>query len=268
MLHLNPDDPRFLTLSVDRLAVFNRLAVSQFRWAIRRSGHELVGAEAGAYTRSAVGFAAIADADDLNGGFVAELEEQPVVAATKAEAGLRWPELLHVAVAGCEVAIRAVEDVERGLAVDAAQIGAGFVGPHDKGGRALAARSPIELAEDVLVRVPSPRASEVRARSSAAAVSGVSSSSSTGAEARERDSGSTMTSRRLRTAAIFSSGSASRRKCACSRSGWGFASRIFAPSRQRFQFSRFCGGQSCPRRNSAGGGRVMRMGLTGRMDAE
>jgi hypothetical protein len=64
----------------------------------------------------------VADADDFDGGFVPVLEEKPVVAAAEAEAGLGRLELLHVAVAGGEVAVGAVEDVEGGLAVDAAQV--------------------------------------------------------------------------------------------------------------------------------------------------
>ena len=81
---------------------------------------------------SAIGFAAMADAGDFDGGFVPVLEEKPVVAAAEAEAGLRGLELLHVAVARGEVTVRAVEDVESGLAVDAAKIGAGFAGPNDR----------------------------------------------------------------------------------------------------------------------------------------
>ena len=55
--------------------------------------------------RSAVGFAAMADADDLDGGLVPVLEEKPVVAAAEAEAGLGRLELLHVAVACGKVSV-------------------------------------------------------------------------------------------------------------------------------------------------------------------
>ena len=76
--------------------------------------------------------------------------------------------------------------------------------------------------------MPSPRASEARARSSAAVVSCVTSLSSTGAEARERDSGSTITSSRLRTAFTFSSGSRSSSVWARWHSCFGLRSNAFS----------------------------------------
>jgi hypothetical protein len=74
----------------------------------------------------------VKDADDLNGSAAPVFEKEPVVAAAKAVSTLRRLQLLDVPVARREVAIHAVEDVEGGLAIDAAQIGAGFYGPNDR----------------------------------------------------------------------------------------------------------------------------------------
>ena len=74
----------------------------------------------------------MANAYDLDGRFVSVLKEQTIIAAAESEAGLRWLELLHIAIARGKVAVGTVENVKGSLAVDAAQIGAGFIGPKDK----------------------------------------------------------------------------------------------------------------------------------------
>src|SRR5271156_3214735 len=56
-------------------------------------------------SRSAVGFAAVADGGDRDGVLVFEIEEHAVVATTETEAGKRRFELLHVAGAVSQVAI-------------------------------------------------------------------------------------------------------------------------------------------------------------------
>jgi hypothetical protein len=155
--------------------------------------------------------------------YAAELRK----AQQEAKAGLGRLELLHVTISGGEVSVGAVEDIEGGLTVDAAQICAGFVRPNDGQAREGLLLTHISNSRRTSsCGMPSPRASDARARSNAVTVSGVRSSSSTGAIARERDSGSTMTSRRLRTTGTFSSGNASSRKCACWRSDWKLVSGI------------------------------------------
>lgn len=76
--------------------------------------------------RSAISFAAVADADDLNSGSVPEFEKEPVHAAAEAVSGLGRLQLLDVAVVRGEVTVSAMKDVDGSLAVDAPQIGAGF----------------------------------------------------------------------------------------------------------------------------------------------
>ena len=61
----------------------------------------------------------MAYADDFDGCFVPVLEEEAVIAATEAEAGLRRLELFHIAVASGEIAVGAVKDFEGCRAVDA-----------------------------------------------------------------------------------------------------------------------------------------------------
>lgn len=83
------------------------------------------------------------DADDFDGGLILKFKKQPVVAAAEPKASLRRLELLYVAVASSEVAVSAMKNIESSLAVDAAQIGAGFFGPTDgnaRGGLLLAHR--------------------------------------------------------------------------------------------------------------------------------
>lgn len=57
--------------------------------------------------------------------------EEPVVAAAEAEVRAWRLQFLHVANAVGQVAVQAVENLHGGLAVDGAEIGAGFRGPDD-----------------------------------------------------------------------------------------------------------------------------------------
>ena len=146
--------------------------------------------------RSAVGFAAIANGGNVDGVLVPLIEEHAVVAAAEAEAGERRFEILHVAGVVGQVAIHAVKNLHGGFAVDGADIGAGLWRPDD--GDPFRRLRFGHLSRPNSCRtsswgMPSPRASEARARSIAAAVSGVISSSSTGAEASERDNGPVIT---------------------------------------------------------------------------
>ena len=127
---------------------------------------------------SAIGFTAVADADDFDGGPVPVLEEEPVIATTEAEASLRGFQLLDVSVARGEVAVGAVEDIEGGLAADAAQICAGVFRPEhgETLGVSFFAHRPNSRSISSC-GMPSPRASEARERSSAVVFSGVRSSS-------------------------------------------------------------------------------------------
>src|SRR5271165_3663378 len=81
---------------------------------------------------SAVGFLTVRDGDDSNGVIACQIEEDAVVAATQTEAGKRRLQFLYVARAGGEVAIEAVEGLDGGFSVDAAEIGAGFGRPTDR----------------------------------------------------------------------------------------------------------------------------------------
>jgi hypothetical protein len=56
----------------------------------------------------------MSDVDDFDKGLIPEFKKQPVVGATELNTGLRRLELFHVAVASCEVAVRAAKDVEGG----------------------------------------------------------------------------------------------------------------------------------------------------------
>ena len=71
-------------------------------------------------TFSTVGFSAMADTKNFDGRFVSEFKEQPVISTVETKACLRRLELLYIARARSEIAIGAVENVERGLTVDAA----------------------------------------------------------------------------------------------------------------------------------------------------
>jgi hypothetical protein len=96
---------------------------------LQQTRHKSVVAEM--QDNSAVGFAAMANANDFDDGFVPKLKEEAIVAAAEAEAGLRRFELLHIAIAGGKIAVGAVKDVEGGLTVNVTEIDAGFVGPED-----------------------------------------------------------------------------------------------------------------------------------------
>lgn len=81
---------------------------------------------------SAVGLAPVADGGDGDGVFVLLVEEDAVVAAAEAEAGLGRLEFLDVAVASAQVAIEAVENLNRRFAIDSMEIGAGLGCPDDR----------------------------------------------------------------------------------------------------------------------------------------
>jgi hypothetical protein len=83
--------------------------------------------------RSAVGVAAVEDGGDVERVVAGEVEEEPVIAAAEAEAGARRLEFLDVAIASDKVAVEAVEDLQRGFAVDGAEIAAGLRRPDDGG---------------------------------------------------------------------------------------------------------------------------------------
>src|SRR5271157_4639383 len=142
-------------------------------------------------------------AGDLDGVFVLVVEEHPVVGTAKPEACQRRPEPLRIPAAVCQVTTDTIQNLHGRLAVNGAQAGAGFRRPdyRDSLGRGFLTHWLSPNSRRISsCGMPSPRASDARARSSAAAVSGVTSSSSTGARASERSSGSTITSSRLRTA--------------------------------------------------------------------
>jgi hypothetical protein len=80
---------------------------------------------------STVGFPAMSNTGDGNGAFARLLEEDPVVAAPEAEAGLGRIEFLYVSIAGGEIATYAVKDLKAGLAVDCAEISARLRRPND-----------------------------------------------------------------------------------------------------------------------------------------
>ena len=62
----------------------------------------------------------MANAGDFDGDFASEFKEEAVVAAAKAESGLRGLELLYIAAARGEITTSAMKYVERGFAVDPA----------------------------------------------------------------------------------------------------------------------------------------------------
>src|SRR6185437_5638484 len=164
-----------------------------------------------------ISFATVADTNNFDCGFVAEFKKQAIVAATQAETGLWRLELFHIPIASRDVTVEAVQDIESRLAVDAAQIAAGFLGPANGKTCSLPLTHEPNSRRTSSCETALPSASDARARSSAAATSGVRSSSSTGAAAKDAESGSTITSSKLRTAGTFSSASTSSSKCACRR---------------------------------------------------
>jgi hypothetical protein len=97
--------------------------------------------------RSAIGVAAVADSGDGDAVLSGLLEEDAVVSAAEPEAGHGWLEFLHVAAAGGEVAVDAVEDVEGGLAVDGPEFGPCF----DRPGNGKPVRSQAELSQNLFV---------------------------------------------------------------------------------------------------------------------
>lgn len=81
------------------------------------------------------------------------LEEDAVVAAAEAEATLGRFKLLHVSVPGAEVAVDAVKDVDRRLAIDCAKISACFGRPENREARRICfGHSLTELSQDFLMR--------------------------------------------------------------------------------------------------------------------
>ncbi len=105
-------------------------------------------------SRSAVGFAAVANGGDLDCVFVLEIEENPVVATAEPETGERRFEFFYIAGAIGQVAIHAMENLHRGFAVDGAEIGARLGRPDhgDPLGRwRIRSFTQAELAQDVFV---------------------------------------------------------------------------------------------------------------------
>src|SRR5579863_8434567 len=146
----------------------------------------------------AVGITAIAAASDFDGIFALEIEENSVVTTAETETAQRGLELFHVAGTMEQVAINAVKNLDGFFPLDCPQVNSGFMRPGDRDplGRGVLAHCFSPNSRRISsCGIPSPRASEARARSSAAAVSTVISSSSTG-----RLAGSRMASRRLTTA--------------------------------------------------------------------
>src|ERR1035441_4567485 len=179
--------------------------------------------------RSAVRLATVAHGGNLDAVVALPIEEHAVIAAPQPESGQRRFELLHVPAAAGPVAVDAVQNLQRRLAFDGAQVGAGFGRPMDLDPFRLRRLAHCRCPNSRRISscgMPSPRASDARARSSAAAVSGVSASSSTGARASERSSGSTNTSSRLRTAFSLSAGNRSSSAWACWRSSLRFGSML------------------------------------------
>ena len=80
-------------------------------------------------TGSAVCFAAVSDAGDGEDVLAGLDKEDAIVAAAEAESGLRRLELFYIAVAGGEVSVYTVENVESGLAVDGAEVRTGIERP-------------------------------------------------------------------------------------------------------------------------------------------
>jgi hypothetical protein len=75
---------------------------------------------------------AVADRSDGNRVLSGLPEEDAVIAATKPESGEWRFELLYIAGPGDEIAIDAVQDVKRSLAVDCVQICPSFCRPGDR----------------------------------------------------------------------------------------------------------------------------------------
>jgi len=81
--------------------------------------------------KSAVGFLAVADGGDFDGGVVFQIEEDPIIAAAETKAGERRLQFFHITGTAGEVAIHAVQNLHGGFAVDGAEIGACLRGPVD-----------------------------------------------------------------------------------------------------------------------------------------
>src|SRR3974390_296224 len=159
------------------------------------------------------------DSSDFDGVRVFPIKEHAIIAAAEAEARERGLQLFDIASAAGEVAVHAVKNLHSKFTVDGAEIGAGFRRPADGNalGRGLLGFGHFFTPNSRRISswgIPSPRASEARARSRAATVSGGSSSSSTGALAREK--GSSIASSRPTTAESCAGGSRSISSWACS----------------------------------------------------
>ena len=81
---------------------------------------------------SAISVLAMADGSDFNGTVVFQIEEDPVIAATEAEAGNWRLQFFYITGPAGEVSVQAIKNLQGGFAVDGAEIGAGFWGPVDR----------------------------------------------------------------------------------------------------------------------------------------
>jgi len=81
--------------------------------------------------QSAVRFAAVSHAGNLDGAVAAEIQKHAVVAAAQPEARARRLQFLHVAGAARQIAAEAVQNLQRNLPLRSPQIGASFRRPDD-----------------------------------------------------------------------------------------------------------------------------------------
>src|ERR1035437_10709879 len=117
-----------------------------------------------------VSFAPVANSWDVDGWPVLLIEEPPIVTAAKPEAGARRLKLLHVARAVSQVTPHTVENLHRCVAGYCTKVSASLRGPHygDPLRRWRLGHLPRPNSRRTSsYAVPSPRASEARARSSA-----------------------------------------------------------------------------------------------------
>src|SRR5260370_30452818 len=141
-----------------------------------------------------VSLPSVADSRDLDRicGFI--IEKHAIVAAAETKTDARGLKLLHVANAVGQIAVNAVQNLHRRFPINCSQLSASLGRPSHGDPGCLSGHLLSPNSRSISpCGMPSPRASEARARSSAAAVSDVIASSSTGTEASERDTGSTIT---------------------------------------------------------------------------
>lgn len=80
---------------------------------------------------STISILPMANGSDFNGVVIFQIEEYPVIAAAETEADERRFQFFHITRPAEEISVQTIKNLQGGLAVDSAEISAGFRGPVD-----------------------------------------------------------------------------------------------------------------------------------------